>query len=166
MEPYYTWLQYSATHKPNIWGYYLWRGQRELFEIVYYENACRTIACQDCSFKDWCHYVPWTKKLINEIFSLPYIFRDKVIMPIFTWYLRHIKKVQYIMCSVCGWKENELDKYTLEDLGYRRSNGKWICHHCDCHQHDDWINGKGEVSHEEYKEYWKEEVRKHNERLE
>lgn len=165
MEPCYTWPHYAATHKPNIWGYYRWRGQREMFEELYYENVCRTIACDSCGFKDWCYYEPWTKKLTNEIFSLPYVFRDKLIMPIFTWYLRYIKKVQYITCSVCGWKENELNKYTLEDLGYRRNHGKWICHHCDCHQHDDCINGKDKVSHEEYEEYWKEQVKEHNERL-
>lgn len=164
MEP-YTWQQYAATHEPNIWGYYRWRRQREMFKELYYENVCRTIACRNCGFKDWCHYVPWTKKLTNEIFSLPYIFRDKIVMPVYTWCWRHFKKGEYLTCSACGWKENELDKYTLEDLGYRKSRGKWICHHCDCHQHDDWINGKGRVPHEEYEEYWKEQVREHNERL-
>lgn len=168
MEP-YTWLQYAATHKPNIWGYYRWCRQREMFEEFYYNNVCRTIACDKCGFKDWCHYMPWTKKLINKICRFPYVvyyaFYDKIAMPIYTWYWRHFKKGEYLTCFSCGWKEDELNKYTLEDMGYCRRNGRWFCHHCDCHQYDDWIDGKGKVSHEEYEEYWKEEVKKHNERL-
>ena len=160
----YTWLQYAATHKPNIWGYYRWQWQRVSQSEIYYQMVCEKISCDHCGFREWCYYEPWTQKLRYKIQYMPYAFREKISGPIFTWYWRRFKKGKSLICSVCGWQEN-LQKFSFQDSAMRRVHGKWICHHCDCHQHDDWINGKGEVSHEEYEEYWKEQVKEHNERL-
>lgn len=152
-------LEYLHTHKPNLLGYYAYKANDCL------EEYCETIgSCSECDLNNWCRYRPWTRRVKELVFHLPYLFKEKIYSPLFTFFWCRFKKDKCLTCSRCGWKE-DLRVWQFIDTDFKKIDGKWVCHHCQYHTNDDCVDGK-RVSHEEFEEYWRQRVLEQNKEIE
>lgn len=152
-------IKYLLTHKPNLVCYYTHSAEKTINEF------CSTIDnCENCKIKNWCDYSPWTEAVRAKIMYLSYFFREKVYSPLFTYFWHRFKNGEYLICSRCGWKE-DLKKWSFIDTDFKKIDGKWVCHHCQHHINDDWIENKT-VPHEKFTEYWEKCVLEHNREIE
>lgn len=139
-------LMYILSSKPNLLNYYT----RKVEPVL--EDFCekRDMECDGCPTYEWCHYVPFPRQIKFFILGMPNTFYSKIFSPLYTYYWRKVKNNQPIVCSKCGLKE-DLVQWSVDDLGWKRRNGKWICHRCNAHPESD-------------ENAWKEFVERYNEK--
>lgn len=148
------------TKQPNLFDYLKYRKFITGFPCNYNE-------CKNCPLDKWCDYHMRFQEPFDQLNCFWY---DIITRPLGNWFSKTILKNKIYICSVCGLMEKPLDGSICNEYGWKKENGKYICHHCAYHQNDDCdISTQGEVlriSHEAYQRRWQHFVEENNKKYE
>ena len=145
-------LNELKTKQVNLFNYLKYR--RYIMDF-----PCANNECKDCPLDKWCDY----HMRFQEPFDrLNCFWCDIITRPLENWFSKTFLKDKIYICSVCGLMEKPSDGSICDEYGWRKENGKYICHHCAYHKNDDCdISTQGEVL-QAYQRRWQYFVEENN----